>query len=51
MTDPKLVLAHEEHTEFSIVDHGGTFSCIPSQLLAEVNVQEAAKRLVGNEDW
>jgi len=48
MTDPKLVLAHEEHTEFSIVDHGGIFSCIPSQLLAEVNVQEEAKRLVGN---
>ena len=48
MTDPKLVLAHEEHTEFSIVDHGGIFSCIPSQLLAEVTVQEAAKRLVGN---
>lgn len=32
--------------EFSIVDHGGTFSCIPTQLLANIRVQESAKRLV-----
>ena len=34
------------HKEFSIVDHGGTFSCIPSQLLADICAQESAKRLV-----
>lgn len=34
------------HKEFSIVNHGGTFSCIPSQLLADIRAQESAKRLV-----
>ena len=34
------------YKEFSIEDHGGTFSCIPSQLLADIRVQESAKRLV-----
>ena len=34
------------HKEFSVVDHGGTFSCIPSELLADIRAQESAKRLV-----
>ena len=34
------------HQEFTIVDHGGTFSCIPTQVLVDVRLHESAKRLV-----
>lgn len=36
------------YKEFSIVDHGGTFSCIPSVLLADAVANEQAIRLVSS---
>ena len=38
------------YKEFSIVDHGGTFSCIPSQLLAGIRVQEDEAQIVSIEN-
>ena len=40
-----------EYTEFSIVHHGGYFSCIPMALLADAITQERAVNLVSSALW
>ena len=40
-----------EYTEFSIVHHGGYFSCIPTALLADAITQERAVNLVSSALW